>query len=179
VLRTGEAGPTLARRARAGAEAYHAGLSPWVIAAGGRRWHGRAEAHAIAFELERSGVPRQAIIAELWSLNTTENAIFTASILRALGATGAVIATSAWHMRRALANFRAEGIAAEPLALDDPPARGRVRGLFRLGRDAYEAACALRDTRAVRRAESLRKSAEWIHAHRIESSAAVREALAL
>lgn len=58
------------------------------------------------------GVPASAIWLEDQSLNTYENALFGAKILKAKGITQALLVTSAMHMPRALGLFRAQGIQA-------------------------------------------------------------------
>lgn len=79
------------------------------------------------------------------SLNTLENAIFTAEILRAAGITRVVIVTDALHMPRALWSFRRAGLraTAAPIAFA-PPFLGladmipRIDGLVATYYLAYE-----------------------------------------
>lgn len=145
------------RRAAAAAAAYHEGVAPLVLASGGRRWGAQIEASSLREELLRGGVPASAIIEELWSLTTVENAIYTAAILRRIGAERAALVTCAWHMPRALRNFRGAGVdvvATLPAAADRP-------GLFRrVWRSGHEIVCERLDERAMRRARVIRESAE-------------------
>src|SRR5262249_24446497 len=146
VLPNGEPSGTLAVRARLAAQAFKAGVAPRIVAAGGRRWHGRSEAEAIARVLLRAGVPEHVILLQLWAQTTNENAVYTAALMKRQGGCGRVaIATSAWHMKRALANFRAAGLTPEPVEdrLEEEP--HGPRGVFGLWLRAYEAACTLRD----------------------------------
>ncbi|MEP7119871.1 MAG: YdcF family protein [Byssovorax sp.] len=98
------------RRAQAAARAYRDGVAPVIVVSGGRRWGPHAEATALAAELVLEGVPEAAIVAELCSLSTHENAVFSAAILRRLGARTAAVVTCWWHLPRALENFRAAGV---------------------------------------------------------------------
>ena len=99
-----------AGRADAAAEAYRAGVAPRVLASGGRRWGAAVEALALQRALVARGVPREAILTELWSLTTYENAVFSAALLRKLRARSAVIVSCAWHVPRALQSFRTAGL---------------------------------------------------------------------
>ena len=101
-----------AGRASAAAAAFRAGVAPRVIASGGRRWGAQIEAVALKGALVDRGVPERAVLTELWSFTTVENAIFTSALLRRLGVGSAVIVTCSWHVPRALMSFRAAGIDA-------------------------------------------------------------------
>jgi uncharacterized SAM-binding protein YcdF (DUF218 family) len=59
---------------------------------------------------------------EAKSLDTWENARFSADILREAGISSVYVVTSAWHMRRALLAFRGLGltVTAAPTSLNDP-----------------------------------------------------------
>lgn len=92
-----------------------------LIASGGRRWEGHAEATVIADALVARGVPRGAILRELMSFTTAENAIYTAAILRARSAPSVVVVTCDWHLPRAMENFRAAGLSVEGRAAVSPP----------------------------------------------------------
>lgn len=71
--------------------------------------------------LRRLAVPREAVVREVRSYNTRENAKYTAELLRARGIDAAVVVTSSVHLARALADFRRAGV--EPIA-----APAEVRG---------------------------------------------------
>ncbi|AKD53933.1 YdcF family protein [Spirosoma radiotolerans] len=64
-----------------------------------------------------AGVNPNDIVLERKSLNTHENAQFTAQLLRQRFKTNqCVLVTSAWHMRRAVGCFQKEGIQVTPFA---------------------------------------------------------------
>jgi uncharacterized SAM-binding protein YcdF (DUF218 family) len=112
VLPSGRLTTAAEGRAAAAVAAYRAGLAPRVIASGGRRWGAWTEALALRDAMVEGGVPASAILAELWSLTTHENAVFTAALLRKLGARRALVVTCEWHVPRALMSFRAAGVEA-------------------------------------------------------------------
>jgi uncharacterized SAM-binding protein YcdF (DUF218 family) len=115
----------LARRA---CEPREAGAA-FVVASGGRRWAGGVEADAMAEELAVAGVPEAAIVRERCSLNTIDNARFSAAILARRGLHRAAVVTCSWHLPRALALFTEAGLEVEPVAAEDgeaPPLASRV-----------------------------------------------------
>ena len=115
------------RRARAAAEIAMARGADIVIASGGIAWHARRECDALAEELARCGVDERAIVRESRSRSTRENARFTKRELDRLGASGSrvVLVTCTWHMPRALALFRAQGLDVE--AWPAEPGRSTLR----------------------------------------------------
>ena len=69
------------------------------------------EGQMIRVFLETAGVPAADIVLENKSKNTDENAQFSAQVLRRQFRTSAcVVVTSAWHLRRAGACFRKQGL---------------------------------------------------------------------
>jgi uncharacterized SAM-binding protein YcdF (DUF218 family) len=126
----GSASAALGRRIALAARLFHGGAAKRVIASGGRRWGHHVEALVIERRLREQAVPAAAIVLELCSLSTLENGRFTADLLERLGGRRALLATCAWHMRRAIADFRRCGVEAlAPPAdwLDGPPASARLR----------------------------------------------------
>lgn len=144
VLPSGRLTAAAEGRAEAAAAAYRAGLAPRIVASGGRRWGAQIEALALQRSMIARGVPRAAIIPELWSLTTCENAIFSAALLRRLGARSAVIVTCSWHVRRALMSFRSTGLEAAAWPPASPP-RDLPTLLLETGRHLYDMG-ALRQT---------------------------------
>ena len=64
------------------------------------------------------GVPEEQILVETRSVNTTQNARYSAEILRAHGLTHPILVTSAFHMKRAVLNFKKQGIDVVPYPAD-------------------------------------------------------------
>ncbi|MBK1702336.1 YdcF family protein [Thiococcus pfennigii] len=103
------------------ARAWHAGKARWlIISGGGMPWQGdrRPEAEAMRGLLTALGVPEEVQLSEDRSRNTRENALYSAELIRAQGFERVLLVTSALHMPRALATFRAVGIDAIPLPAD-------------------------------------------------------------
>ncbi|MDB4934489.1 MAG: putative rane protein [Labilithrix sp.] len=113
---------TLARRAKAAAEIYHARGATMAVACGGRSWNGLVEADELARMLSEHGVPEAAIVRERCSLDTRDNARFAASLLRRRGVSEVMIVTCTWHLPRAERAFRASGLVVEGLGVDPPDA---------------------------------------------------------
>jgi uncharacterized SAM-binding protein YcdF (DUF218 family) len=164
---SGRPGPPAARRAASGASAYFAGVAPRILVSGGRRWGAHVEARVISARLVAAGVPRSAIIEELFSLSTSENAIFSAAALRGLSASGppdatgaqrpprAAVVTCPWHMARALACFRAAGVDAAPF----PTGVADLSRVRRAYLELHEIVCRRLDMRAMARSRVLAASA--------------------
>jgi len=106
-----------------------------VVASGGCVWDGRVEADAMADALERAGVPSARIVRERCSLSTRDNARYTARALFRRGIDEATIVTCSWHLARAVALFRAEGIRATGYAAEGEPQVGIAKRVWRWGRE--------------------------------------------
>ena len=109
------------------ARVYHAGKAPLIIASGGRLpWSAgpQPEADAMVQFLGDLGVPQDKILAERNSQTTFGNAHWTKQLLAANGIAEVLLVTSALHMRRAEATFRAAGIRviAAPTDYESVPA---------------------------------------------------------
>ena len=136
VAASGRLTTAAAGRAEAAAEAFRAGVAPRIVASGGRRWGAAVEALAIAEALALRGVPKEAILVEMWSLTTYENAVFSAAMLRKLHARSAAIVSCSWHVPRALQSFRAAGVEALAWPRDRAPGLyDRVAERFRRAYD--------------------------------------------
>jgi uncharacterized SAM-binding protein YcdF (DUF218 family) len=116
----GEVTGALLRRILRAHEAYCHNLAPLILACGGRRWGGRAEAWAMRASLLERGVPPGALLVDLRSLNTHENALQAARLLRGQGQRVGLV-TCDWHMPRALTLFRRAGFLPLPLPAPTPP----------------------------------------------------------
>jgi len=110
----------LHRRAETAARAWFEHAPRHLFASGGRRWEGRPEADALRELVVAHGVPEHAVVRELWSLATIENALYTAELLRAAELRHPVLVTCDWHMERALSCFAACGVRATPCAAPSP-----------------------------------------------------------
>lgn len=98
-----------------------AGKAKLVVATGGypaRVAAERSESEEAAALLIEWGVPEAAILVEGGSLDTHQNAVETQRLLEARGANTVLLVTSATHMPRALATFRAVGLDAIPAPTD-------------------------------------------------------------
>lgn len=103
------------------ARLYRAGRAPWVIVSGGTSiWSSsdEPEAEAMRSFLADLSVPASAVLLEARSRNTEENALYTKQLLAEQHFDKILLVTSALHMPRALALFRAQGIAAIPAPAD-------------------------------------------------------------
>lgn len=102
------------------ARLYRAGKAPVVVVSGGGLpWTGEApEANAIGALLIEWGVPAEAIILELESATTHENALKVSEIITERELNSVLLVTSSWHMRRALSAFRAVGVSTQASATD-------------------------------------------------------------
>ncbi|MDR3473660.1 MAG: YdcF family protein [Devosia sp.] len=103
------------------ADLYKAGKAPKIIASGGNWRHPsrqRSEAEDMRDVLMRFGVPSEAILMEGKSLDTGQNADFTAQLMQQDHLTTALLVTSGIHMPRAMAAFRRAGVSVTASATD-------------------------------------------------------------
>jgi uncharacterized SAM-binding protein YcdF (DUF218 family) len=137
VLPDGRPGQALRRRVQRAAQAYHAQLAPLLVCSGGRAWSGHIEAERMRDQLVQLGVAPSAILLELRSRSTAQNARFSSDLLRDRGVSAAIVVTCPWHMPRAIADFCVCGLSAVGLPADTPP----VPWPHRLWRCSLERAC--------------------------------------
>ena len=134
----GAAHGAIHRRAETAARAFHEHRPGCIIASGGQRWRGVPEAEALRGLLVGFGVPNGSVVRELWSLSTVENAWYSSELLREASLRRPLLVTCDWHMRRALADFAACGVAAVPMIAQTPAeplaARYRRKALERVRR---------------------------------------------
>ena len=104
---------------------YRAGKARWVLLSGGNQpgyEDQPPEAQAMREMLRVLGVPDDAMRLEGRSRNTRENAAFSRDLVQAVRARRVLLVTSAMHMPRALATFRAAfagtGVAFLPASTD-------------------------------------------------------------
>jgi uncharacterized SAM-binding protein YcdF (DUF218 family) len=105
-----------------GAYLFHQGKGEKLLLSGGRiDWMDGSTstpADEMTTILTLMGVPSEAIIREDRSLNTYENAINCAEILREMGVEQVILVTSALHMPRSVALFKHQGLDVIPAPTD-------------------------------------------------------------
>ena len=77
-----------------------------------------AEAKIARRVLVSLGVPERDVLVETRSVNTTQNARYSAEIIEEHGFRRPILVTSAFHMRRAVLNFERAGLAVVPYPTD-------------------------------------------------------------
>ena len=86
-----------------------------IILSGGQLYSDSGEEAVIAGRILQSlDVPKDKIILETRSLNTTQNAIYSAEIIREKNFKRPLVVTSAFHMKRAVLNFSRQGLEIIP-----------------------------------------------------------------
>jgi uncharacterized SAM-binding protein YcdF (DUF218 family) len=103
------------------ADLYKAGKAKLVLASGGNWRHpslNLSEATDMRDVLMRFGVPADAILMEKSSLDTGQNADFSARLMREHHLATALLVTSGIHMPRAMAAFRRAGVPVTASATD-------------------------------------------------------------
>lgn len=108
-----------------------AGRARYVIVSGGVFREGfPTEAEYLARQLEAWGIEKERILVEAKALNTKENAQYSKALASERGLRSMLIVTSAFHMARSLACFRAVGLSPDTLPVDfrmlDPSASAGV-----------------------------------------------------
>ena len=102
----------LERRLTAALESYR-GKPQVIIVCGGQGGNEpRAEGDVMREWLLAQGVPEADVVAETDSVNTRENLHYARAIMEERGLTQALVVTSDYHVARALALCRQEGIPA-------------------------------------------------------------------
>lgn len=104
-----------------GVRLLQAGKAPRLVLSGGALpWHaeGGPESQAMLAFVTDLGVPRERVLIESQSATTRGNAVQTAQLMAERGVRRVLLVTSALHMRRAEAAFRAVGLEVVPAATD-------------------------------------------------------------
>jgi uncharacterized SAM-binding protein YcdF (DUF218 family) len=94
-----------------------------ILSGGPVREGGLVEAEQLRDQLVKWGIDPARLIVEGRSLNTRENALYSAEIVKERGLSRLVIVTSAFHMKRSLGCFRAVGLEPDTLPVDYGTAR--------------------------------------------------------
>jgi uncharacterized SAM-binding protein YcdF (DUF218 family) len=104
------------------ARLYKAGVAPHLLLSGGYitliEDRSSTPAQEMADILHLMDIPDTALWLQNRSQNTYEDALYSSQMLKEKGITRAILVTSAIHMPRALALFRADGIDAIPAPTD-------------------------------------------------------------
>lgn len=114
--RDGSMKPMLVSRLQAGISLARAFPSAGIITTGGLPHGGRTEAQAMKAWLVGHGIPANRVATENRSRTTIENARYTAQMLAAGRASGAVVVSSPDHVKRAMLNFRQSVHGSIPIA---------------------------------------------------------------
>ena len=107
-------------RLLAAARLYRLGKAPKILATSGVSYRTesggvRTEAEDIRDILVDMGVPKEAILVESRSLDTRQNAEFSAELLSREGMNKVLLVTTAYHIRRAVYWFENRGLAIQPV----------------------------------------------------------------
>lgn len=97
---------------------YKAGKAPLLLVTGGASPGARSEAEIMFDLLTLMGVPASAILQEDKSRNSHQNAVYSAAMLEKRGINKILLVTSAFHMRRSEALFKAQGLQVIPAPTD-------------------------------------------------------------
>jgi uncharacterized SAM-binding protein YcdF (DUF218 family) len=90
------------------------------------------EPNVLGRQLEAWGISKDRIFRETRSRNTHENATFTHTIVHDQGWRSVLIITSAFHMKRSLGCFRAEGMTPDTLPVDFKGEEKSIGNIFSL-----------------------------------------------
>ncbi len=101
---------------------YHEGKAPAILLSGGSiDWQPESTgspAEQMDELMDMLGVPADALWLDTKSLNTYENAVYSAEILREKGINRVLLVTSAMHMPRSVALFKKQGLEVIPAPAD-------------------------------------------------------------
>jgi uncharacterized SAM-binding protein YcdF (DUF218 family) len=89
-----------------------------LISGGDPQHHGASEASVYGAQLQKLGVDPADLLIEGRSLNTWQNAQYTAALLRAHSADQLFLVTSGFHLRRSELYFRRLGVPSKPVPAD-------------------------------------------------------------
>src|SRR5262249_51697299 len=99
---------------------YRAGKAARIVVSGGSPSMNATEAEQMGDLLAELGGPRSALILEIQSRTTRENAINTAAVFKEHGWRTGLLVTSVTHVPRAFAAFRRVGLDVVPVATEMP-----------------------------------------------------------
>jgi uncharacterized SAM-binding protein YcdF (DUF218 family) len=152
-IRGFEVGPLGYGRVAKALEAYQTckrlNATCFVLVSGGdRQGHGASEADVYGARLRELGIPSSDLVLEKRSLNTFQNAEYTAALLRAHPAEQVLLVSSGLHLRRSMLYFGHFGLAPRPVRADFVSA---IRSLLPLSYNFLVADLALHEYEGVLR----------------------------
>lgn len=110
----GQPGPALTRRTQHAVALFREGLAQRLICSGGLGTYPPTEAEAACGLAEKLAVPPAVILLEAQAHSTEENALYTASLMRAHGWQTAILVSDSYHLYRAALLFRRAGVVVYP-----------------------------------------------------------------
>jgi uncharacterized SAM-binding protein YcdF (DUF218 family) len=110
----GQPGPALIRRTRHAVALFQQDLAQQIICSGGLGTYPPTEAEAACALAESFNVPPAGIWIEDYAHSTEENALYTASLMRAHGWQTAILVSDGYHLYRAAFLFRRAGVVVYP-----------------------------------------------------------------
>ena len=100
------------------AQLYNRLQVPVLVSGGAVYADSGCEAELAKRDLIRLGVPAEKIYTDTESLNTRQNAVYSAELMREHGFAKPILVTSAFHMPRSVLNFEKEGVQVVPFPTD-------------------------------------------------------------
>lgn len=97
---------------------YKAKKAPLILLSGGSTTGSRPEAEQLRDYLVLMGVPKASVMMERQSLDTQQNALYSAVVLQGRGVKTILLVTSAYHMSRAVPLFQRQGFEVIPAPTD-------------------------------------------------------------
>ncbi len=109
----GTPSPAMVRRVALGVELLHQGRVRALLMTGGATTSARPEAWAMRDLALAAGAPAQAVHVEDKALNTIQNALMSAPLVRSMGWNRLLVVTDTFHTLRASYIFRRFGLAVD------------------------------------------------------------------
>ena len=119
--RDGSIAPVGRSRVLEGVRQYRAGIAPHMLMTGGAVRNRFVEAQVMRQFAIAEGVPAEAVLAEVQSRNTIQNAYYSYKIMQAHGWNSALVVSSPTHLRRASLIFSHYPLAFRMDAAPWPP----------------------------------------------------------
>lgn len=136
VTRNGNPGSALYRRTLHAGELWQQGKAPYILCTGAQASNRpNSEAEACRRTLMQHGVPASAVLMEMNSRSTEENAIYAREMLQVRGWQQAILVTDSYHMFRALLIFTSRGVAVQSSPVPNGQIRDRFFYLSSIGRE--------------------------------------------